>query len=198
MALGLPQSGVMKPYVKYDARAGRVSRSDGKDAVDITQSFAAIFDMERIEVGWARFLANAAPDFVMSRVGEPFPARPSEQHKSAFRLKLKLPPSLGGDVREFTSAAACVNQAVDALHDAYLAAQESKKGMLPVVKLDHTVAIKTQTPQGMTTNYKPVFTITKWVPRPAEMEGDDETEAEVEVAAPTPPARVMASADTEF
>lgn len=197
MALGLPQSGSMKPFVKYDARAGRISKSEGKETIDITQSFAAIFDLERIEVGWARFMANAAPDFQMARVGEPFPARPSDQHKSAFRVQLKLPPSLGGDVREFASAAAIVNQALDALHDAYLTAAESRKGMLPVVKLDGTQAVKTNTPQGTTTNYKPVFTIVKWVPRPAELAGEAD-EPVAEVAPPPAQQRAPVSADTEF
>jgi hypothetical protein len=198
MALGLPQAGQGKPFVKYDARAGRFSISDGKEQIDITQQFAAIFDMENIEVGWARFLANAAPDFVMARVGTAFPARPSDTHKSAFRLRVKMAASIGGDVREFASAAGCVNQALDALHDAYIAAPESKRGLLPVVTLAGTTAVKTNTPQGTTTNYKPNFQIVKWVPRPADLE------VEADAEPPPPPVRAQprtpepVGVDTEF
>lgn len=196
MALGIPMSGQSKPFIRYDARAGRFSKLEGKDQVDITQGFTAVFDMAQIEVGWALFAANTAPEFIMARVGKPFPSRPSDKHKAAFRLMLKLPPSMGGDVREFASAAGCVGQAIDELHDAYLSAVESKSGLLPVVQMQGSTPVKTQTPGGMTTNYKPNFAIVKWVPRPADLP----LEADEAPAAEPAPARVLApaGADLEF
>lgn len=200
MALGLPASGEAKAHIKYDARAGRFSRMDNKEATDITQSFAAIMDLEQIEVGWARFAANSAPDFVMARVGQPLPARPTQDHKRAFRMMLKLGRNCGGDVREFASAAGCVIQAIDELHDAYSAAPQAAQGLLPVVTLAGSVAVKTQTPNGVTTNYKPQFTIASWQPRPAELgsSGDAPKAAPAPAPKATAPAPQPAMADTEF
>lgn len=198
MALGIPTGGQSKPFAKYDARSGRFSKSDGREQVDITQGFAAIFDLENIEVGWAMFANNTAPDFVMVRAGQPFPARPSDKHRGAFRVQIKLSSALGGDVREFASAAGCVNAAMDELHNAYIAAPESKKGLLPIVTMNGSTAVKTQTPQGTTTNYKPNLSIVKWVPRPAELDGDDEGEAPAPARAPAPAPRAAVPADVEF
>ena len=204
MALGLPASGESKNLIKYDARAGRFSRMDNKEATDITQAFAAIMDLEQIEVGWARFAANAAPEFVMARVSEPLPARPSQDHKRAFRMMMKLGKSCGGDVREFASAAGCVIRALDELHDAYCAAPQAAQGMLPVVTLSGSVAVKTQTPNGMTTNYKPQLTITSWQKRPEDLPLSSDA-PKVATAAPAvakpaapAPAPQPAMADTEF
>lgn len=201
MALGLPASGEAKAHIKYDARAGRFSRMDNKEATDITQSFAAIMDLAQIEVGWARFAANAAPEFVMARVGAPLPARPTQDHKRAFRMMLKLGKTCGGDVREFASAAGCVIQALDELHDAYSAAPQAAQGMLPVVTLSGSVPVKTTTPNGTTTNYKPQLTITGWQPRPADLplSGDAPPAKAAPVAAPAAaPKPQPAMADTEF
>lgn len=203
MALGLPAQGEFNDYIKFDARAGRFSRMDNKEATDITQSFTAMFDLAQIEVGWALFGTNAAPEFVVARIGQTVPLRPSDKHKRAFRMKVKLGKSCGGDVREFASAAGCVIQAIDELHDAYSAAPESAKGQLPIVTMTGSSAVKTQTPQGMTTNYRPNFVITTWQPRPADMPIDGE-QATVRAPATVAPVAAKAAqpatvgADVEF
>jgi hypothetical protein len=148
--------------IKYDARAGRISRDDQ----DITQGFSAVMDLGQVDVGWIRFASMQAPDFVLVRAGNQVPDRPSKDHKRGMRLMCVLARSAGGDMREFSSAAGCVIEAVDELHDTYSSAPEAAQGKLPIVALTGSSPVKTNTPNGTTTNYKPLFSITGWVDRP--------------------------------
>lgn len=163
MALGLPPGGGdIVPMIKYDARAGRFSR----DGTDITQGFSAVFDLAQVNVGWIRFASMQAPDFVLVRAGEQPPDRPSKEHKRGLRLNTVLARSIGGDLREFASAAGCVIEAIDELHSLYAQASEAAEGKLPIVALTGSTAVKTNTPTGTTTNYRPNLVITAWVDRP--------------------------------
>jgi hypothetical protein len=163
MALGLPPGGGdIVPMIKYDARAGRFSR----DNADITQGFSAVFDLAQVDIGWIRFASMQAPDFVLVRAGQTPPDRPSKDHKRGVRLMCVLARSIGGDVREFSSAAGCVIDAIDDLHSTYAASPEAAAGKLPIVALTGSSPVKTQTPTGQTTNYRPNFTITGWTDRP--------------------------------
>jgi hypothetical protein len=58
---------------------------------------------------------------------------------------------------------------LDALHTAYLAAPESKQGLMPVVQLTGTLPVSTRGPQGNITNYSPQLVIVAWAPRPEEL-----------------------------
>ncbi len=186
MALGITSSsggGEAKPYCKYDARAGRmfrVDRSQGSDGMwtstptDITAQSAFVADMENISVGWINF-GGDFPVRIMSVLGkEPMPARPGgmdtttgkPSFKQGFSLMILLSKDTDGGVkapRELSSTAGCVIEAIDLLHDTYLAAPQSKEGKLPVVRIAQTIQVKS----GQSTNYKPVFDIVNWVDRPA-------------------------------
>lgn len=171
MGLGLARSdgADFKPIVKYDARAGRIFRIDrsGTESttVEITTGFSAIFDLANIKVGWVLFSEGGAPDWSMVSIGATLPPRPSKDHKQGFRMDIKLAKSVGGDVRDFASAAGCVIGAMDALYDAYRAAPEAAGGKLPVVALTGTTVAKS----GQSTNYAPNFAIRQWVDRPADL-----------------------------
>jgi hypothetical protein len=106
--------------------------------------------------------------------------------KQGFELTILLSNACGGGpAREFSSTAGCVIEAVDALHDAFMAAPESGQGKLPVVKMLDTVPVKS----GQSTNYKPVFQIIAWKDRPAELPvADAAPSASPAPAAATPPA----------
>ncbi len=209
MAIGIPMGGPRSQIVKFDARAGRWFRVDGKDAVvDITNGFTAVFDLAQIDIGWAMFVAGQAPDVSFARVPAPMPPKPSDGHKRAVRFNMKLAKSAGGDVREITAQAAIVMQAIDALHDVYTAAPEAAQGMLPVVACPTTEAVSMSTGAGKSTNYKPVLQIVSWVPRPADLPLTDAPQPKP-VAAPAappstgstpvpPPAPRAAAVDTEF
>ncbi len=177
MGMGLPAGGESSPHIKYDARAGRFTRVDSKDQLyDITNGFAAIFDMAQVEIGYVRMASGLAPDFRMVRIGQTLPPRPGDldqkgkpAYKQGFRLDVKLAKALGGDTREFMSSASCVIAAMDQLYDTYRAAPESAQGLLPVVVMTGT-EIVTKTADGQkTTNNKPVFAIQMWQPRPADL-----------------------------
>ena len=213
MALGIPTGGNRTPIVKYDARAGRWFRVDGKDNVsDITNGFTAVFDLAQIEIGWARFVAGSPPDVSFARVPSPMPPQPTPDHKRGVRLHVKLAKSIGGDMRELMTQASIVMQAIDQLHDAYTAAPEAAEGKLPVVACPTTEAVTISTGAGKSTNYKPVLQIVSWVARPAELPITD-APVPKPVAAPVAPAStgstvvpppapraaaVSASGDNEF
>lgn len=223
MALGLQSGGGggdfdRTPIIKYDARAGRIFRIDRAnidgawqtDQVEITSGFQAIMDLENIEVGYLHFPAGAAPSLHMVKFGETMPAKPSTEHKQGFRVLMKLGKSSGGDVREMAANAAVSIAGIDELHTAYTAGVAANPGLLPVVALETTKAI-TKTgkdangkPQS-STNYQPVWSIVKWVERPAELSGataaTGETKPAEAKAEPEPakaPARELVDAGEEF
>jgi hypothetical protein len=178
MALGFSGGGGggdFKQVAKYNAKAGRMYRIDRVDnggtfsneEVEITNGFQAVFDMENIEVGFAKFARGSAPEWRMVKYGQPWPECPADVDqdgkrlfKKTFRLDIKLGQSIGGDVREFASSAGCVIDAFNLVHTAYEAGVKDNPGKLPVVAMPRTVKI-----QGKADNFAPVFEIVSWVER---------------------------------
>jgi len=178
MALGLNFSsgnggGDIIPIVKYDARAGRLSKRDyvGGQYVntDITSNFMAVADFENIETGWLSFATGGAPDMAVARFGDPIPAQPSADHKQGIRMLIQLSSKLDGSVREMASNAKAFLRGVDALHTAYLEGVKQNPGKLPVITLKDTVASTTGEGARKSTNYIPNFEIVKWVDRPEKL-----------------------------
>lgn len=200
MALGLVTEssggGDFTPIIKFDARAGRMFRVDREqdsggtwntDNVEITNGFTAVMDLENLEVGWALFAAGVAPSFDFVPLGQPLPARPSDQHKQGFRMMLKLGKSSGGDVRELSATSKAVIGSVDELHTAYEAQKAANPGKLPVVALTGSKPIVSTGKGQSSTNYSPTFEIQKWVERPAELGGKGGEAAEEKAPPPPPP-----------
>jgi hypothetical protein len=215
MALGLSTEsggGDYTPVCKYDARAGRWFRIDRhqdsagnwtSDDVDISSGFQAVMDLENIEVGWMLFAAGVAPQWLMVKLGDPLPHRPTDQHKQGFRMQMKLGKSCGGDVREFASQAKAVIGAVDALHSEYEKGKAANPGKLPVVAMTGTTPIKTTGKGQTSTNYAPVFAITAWIDRPAELGGAGASAETAQAEKPkqepkTEPAKELADVGAEF
>jgi len=182
MAFGIPdRAGDFLPIVKYNAKAGRIYRSDRTNTgsgwevndVDISQIFSGVFDFENIHVGWAYF-SPTGPQWVMSIYGkEPLPPQPEERgedgkllFKQAFKVQLALSKACGGGVRELAGTAVSIVQSIDALYQQYVASPERTKGRLPVVKL----ASVTPEKGSYGTNYRPVWEITSWVDRPESLQ----------------------------
>jgi hypothetical protein len=175
MSLGKRKnSGDFAPLVKFDARAGVLYRCDRTRAPDgefyteqknITDNFAAIFDMENAEVGWIALSSGGPPNFAMVPVGSDIGNPPSDAHKQGFRLRLKLAKGCGGGVREFASTAAATWQAIDKLHTEFEQERGKHPGELPLVKLGGVQSSKT--PMG--TSYVPMFKIAGWMARPPEL-----------------------------
>jgi hypothetical protein len=142
MALGLSAGGSgggeIQPYINYDAKAGRmfrVDRSQGGDGmwntdkVEITNTVQMVMDLANIRVGWINYTTQGPVRKLVVLGQEPIPARPDDKNaegkpafKQGFEINLLLDKASGGGVpRVFGSAAGCVIEAMDALHDAYSA-----------------------------------------------------------------------------
>lgn len=159
------------PILKYDARAGRLSRRDYESGeyvnTDVTRSFKAVADLENIEVGWINFNTGSAPDMVMARAAdEAHPSQPSSDHKQGVRLLVKLSKECGGDIREIAGNAKSMLRGIDELHNDYLKGVKDNAGKLPVIALKDTVPVTTGEGAKKSTNYVPIFEIVSWVSRP--------------------------------
>lgn len=187
MALGLSTAGTgggeIQPFVKYDAKAGRlfrVDRTQGGDGVwsttnvEITNVAQMAMDLANINVGWINYTSQG-PLRRLVKIGEAMPSRPDDKDsqgklafKQAFEVQVVLNKDAGGGApRVLGSSASCVIEAMDALHDAYTNAAESKSGKVPVVRISDVQPVKS----GQATNYKPVFAIIGWVDRPQSLSG---------------------------
>ena len=172
MSLGLQteatSGGDIVPIIKFDAKAGeflavnREQQADGtweSHTVKQELPFKFIMDLENIEVGWLSF-ASGAPDFVMVRLGEKMPAKPTEDHKQAFRVRL-YNKTLG--MRVFSHSAKTVVRTMDALHTQYEAERGANAGKLPVIEVPKCETIKTQNDRRFKV---PVWKIVSWVDDP--------------------------------
>ena len=169
------------PYVKYNAKAGRLYRVDREQIgpsewatseEEITNTFSAVFDPENIEIGWIYYPTGAAPLFAVSRIGEPKPARPSNDFKEGFVITMKLAASCADGkpaIRQLSGNAKVVQAGIDAFYTEYQAGKGANPGMLPVVSLAEVTPITTENKYGKQTNFQPVFKITKWVKRPDDL-----------------------------
>lgn len=176
------------PYVKYNAKAGRwyVKKDEGEVEV-VNPAFVADFD--NIKTGWFHFAAGLAPSIVYDPdLSTPAP-KPSENHKKGFEVEVFSKATLGG-VCVFSSTSGIVGSAINEIYEQYEKERGSNPGMLPVVQCSGV------TPEvgKHGTNYKPVLTIAKWIPRPAEFGGS----AQAAPAPVTPPPAPVASAVSEF
>jgi hypothetical protein len=183
MALGFNYSsggdgGDIVPFLKYDARAGRLFRNDriekngeySNNAVDITTSFKAIMDLENIEVGYVLFAANSAPQHMLVKWGTALPAKPADgKWKQGLRVMMKLDKNCGGDIRETTSNAQAFLKGFDDLHTEYEREKRNNPGKLPIVILRTTEPITTGAGNNKSTNYQPVFEIIGWSARPSDL-----------------------------
>ena len=193
MALGLSTEstggGDILPIIKFDAKSGDFIKQDRvnvngiweKQEEDLTLPIKIAFDFENLQVGWLSF-ASGAPDFQMVKVGEAMPAKPSDEHKQAFRLKI-YKPELG--VREFSHSAKTVLKTMDVLHNQYEAEKGHNEGKVPVVNISGLTTVKVNSPQGELRFKAPEWSISEWIDRPSAMDGAGSSPAPI-AAAPTP------------
>lgn len=154
-----PRSGDFTPYLKFNGKAGRwYTKNDAGDEVEV-QNMTAIFDLAQIKTGWVLFTEGAAPD--TSWDNGSIPPQPSPQHKRGFSVNVFSPKELGG-LREFSATSNSAIISIKELHAKFEAAPEAARGLVPVVKCENVLPVKSK----FGTNYQPVLTITKWVPRP--------------------------------
>lgn len=151
-----------KPYVKYNAKAGRwyVKKDEGEVEV---QNPTFVADFDNIKTGWMYFAAGVAPSIVYDPSLKEAAAKPSENHKRGFELEVFSQNAFGGVV-VFSSTSGIVGGAVNEIFEQYEKDKGANAGNLPVVQCTGV------TPEvgKHGTNYKPTLVIAKWVPRPAD------------------------------
>ncbi len=173
-------------FVSYNAKAGRwYTKRDGKDEPQFeVTDMTAVFDMPGLKTGWFKFSAGVAPERVMDPSFTAAAANPGQDFKRGFMLDLFSEKNLLG-VREFSSTAGIVIDAMNDLFDAWMATPEVATGQLPVVRCVGVFPVTNK--HG--TNYQPKFEIVGWTARPEAL-GDSDQPAPVAPtqAAATPPA----------
>ena len=177
--------GDFKVFVSYNAKAGRwYTKQDGKDEPQFeVTDMTAVFDMPGLKTGWFKFAAGVAPEKVMDPSFTAAAANPGQDFKRGFMLDLFSDKNLLG-VREFSSTASIVIDAMNDLYDAWMAAPEAVTGQLPVVRCVGVFPVTNK--HG--TNYQPKFEIVGWTDRPEAL-GDSDQPATAPVAqAPAAPA----------
>ena len=190
--MSVPSSGGdFKVFVAYNAKAGRwYTKNDGKDEpmFEVTD-MTAVFDMPNLETGWFKFSSGVAPEKVMDPSLAEAAPNPGTDFKRGFQIDLYSVKNLMG-LREFSSTAAIVIEAMNNLYDLWMAAPENASGKLPVVRCSGVLPISNK--HG--TNYQPTFEIVGWTDRPAALAGSGASTppaAASAQAAPQPPAQHM-------
>ncbi len=178
--------GYFKVFVSYNAKAGRwYTKNDGKDEpmFEVTD-MTAVFDMPGLETGWFKFSSGVAPEKVMDPSLAEAAPNPGADFKRGFQIDLYSEKNLMG-LREFSSTAGIVIEAMNNLYDLWMAAPENASGKLPVVRCSGVLPISNK--HG--TNYQPTFEIVGWTDRPAGLAGGDAKSA---APASPPPAAAPA------
>jgi hypothetical protein len=159
-----------KVFISFNAKAGRwYTKRDGQDEplFEVTD-MTAVFDMPGLQTGWFKFAANVAPEKVMDPSFSAAAPNPGQDFKRGFQLDLYSEKNLLG-LREFSSTAGIVIEAMNALYDLWMSAPEMATGRLPVVRC---IGVQPVTNKHGT-NYQPKFEIVGWADRPAAFDGHD-------------------------
>jgi hypothetical protein len=172
MALGKRrQSGEILPIFKWDAVEGkaiaqtRVNHGFGwetetNDVTGLLTERGALFDLQNTLVGWAEFAKGKAPDVRLVPAGEDFGPQPSPEHKECVRLLVKFDDDKDR-VRELLSSSLAVWNAVDALHDQFLAVSADHAGEVPRVVIANIQEVKTS--NGNLTMADDQMTVEQWL-----------------------------------
>lgn len=163
MALNLGSSGDFLPYVKYNSKADKwFARIEKIDTEIQRPTFVA--DLRNIKTGWFLLMEGQPPSIVWDPNLTTPAAKPSDKHKRGFKLALFSQQFFGGDgLVEFTGASMHVCSAINDLYTAYEKDLPANLGKLPVVAV--TGATPQKDKHGV--NYRPIFSIVKWVDAPA-------------------------------
>lgn len=173
-------NGDITPFVKYDAKAGRLFRNDrSQDSsgayssapVDITRSFKAVMDLENLEVGWVLYAPGAAPMMHLAKAGGAYPDKPStpDGFKKGARIIMRLGKDCGNDIRELAGNSRAFLTALEKLYAAYEAGAKENPGRLPIVILKDTSPVTSGSGATKTTNYEPLWEIVGWSDRPSDL-----------------------------
>ena len=168
-----------KVFISFNAKAGRwYTKRDGQDEPQFeVTDMTAVFDMPGLQTGWFKFAANVAPEKVMDPSFSLAAPNPGQDFKRGFQLDLYSEKNLLG-LREFSSTAGIVIEAMNALYDLWMSAPEMAAGKLPVVRC---IGVQPVTNKHGT-NYQPKFEIVGWTDRPPALGEHDAAPSPVSTA----------------
>lgn len=170
------------PVLGFNAKTGRLylhdraPDADGdwvtvKTEVTMRQPAFAV-DFGRLETGWI-FFSNVGPLWSMAFYGQPIPACPDSPGTNAkgkalrFKAGFRVPVIGGaiGGMREFAGNAGALINGMNELHTAYEESVEARAGKIPLVKMTNVTEVRS----GQSSNFQPVFTVVRYVDRPADL-----------------------------
>lgn len=185
------QSSDFDPWVKFNSKSGRWYIKGENGDVEV-QNPTFVADFDNIKTGWLSFMAGQAPSKHWDVNLTTPAAKPDDNHKRGFAVRLFSQNSFGGVV-ELSSSSMHICNSINELYTQYEADKAKNAGQLPVVQYTGSTPMKDK--HG--TNYKPEFKILKWVARPAELETTYEQSAPV-VAVAKAAAPPVANSVSEF
>jgi hypothetical protein len=170
MPLNLSTSdGEFIPFIKYNAKAGRfyVRPDGGTEDVEIVNPVLA-FDMANIKTGWIYFAEGSGPEKIWDPSLDHMAPKPPGPKKfmRGFEVQTFSNALIPGTkqkigLREFSSTAKNVNEAIIEMFNEFEVGASSNKGKVPVF---HCTGV-TPVPGTYGTNYKPRFELRQWVER---------------------------------
>ena len=176
--LGFNSGGTIKPRIKYNSKAGRAYRVERKqdndgdwvnDDREVTDNLCFLLDRKSMRKGWMDFKTFHE---VVVPIKADLPKQPDDigsdgklAYKPILKMTVKLAPTCGGDIREFSTSSMLVMNSIGDLLVTWKSSEHADDDMCPVLKLDGSEAI-TGT-HG--TNYKPTWAVSAWRERPADM-----------------------------
>ena len=166
MALNIGASGIIRPYVKYNAKSDKwFIRAEGGGDLEIARP-TFLLDLANIRTGWLRFQDGQAPERRIDPALDKVADRPDATFKRGFVIMAYSPKFFGGIV-ELSSASTHV---ANAIRDIYAVFEEQvgrteNRGKVPVVACTGSDPMKS----NYGTNYRPKFELMKWVDRPADL-----------------------------
>jgi hypothetical protein len=195
MSLNLSNgTGTYTHHIRYMASTSSWSMSatgEGQKGQIPFQFTQAIIDLANIQTGWCMIAEAQAPEWVMDASLTQPAAKPTDGRdwKRGFKVSV-FSKSLFGDepIREYGTSGTGSVKSLEALYAQYEAEASKNVGMVPVVEYKGSVPLKVG--KGNTT--VPTLTIVKWIPRPAELNGN------VVEAKPAAQPAPVASAVSEF
>lgn len=178
---GTENTGEFLPYLGFNAKSDKWFLNVEKEKLPLKGDIVFVADIENIETGWFKFSEGMAPDIALDASLEQPIDQPSGKHKRGARLKVFMKGEHPG-VYEFSTNSKNVMMALSDLHDSFLDEKEKNKDKLPVINVLESSEVKSSfknddgTP-GTATNYRPNFSIEKWVDRPIEFDQTNEEDS---------------------
>lgn len=178
MPLQLGGGGDGRPFIRFKPSINAWEMSSEAGLVEFEWTSPAIFDVERIQLGWL-LLGEGLREWQDWPDNKQTPKPDEREWKPGFVLQVYSKAMFGEEpVREFSSSQTGAVEFIKKLYNSV--ENQFGSGQVPVVKITGAKAEKI----GKGTTRIPLFEVAKFVARPAELDGDDELAQEPAQAAP--------------